>query len=292
MHDGFGIAEGEHVTGEAMHEYLKDYAARHDITKLIDFETRVEEVWRIDNRDGRGWDVKVHRGGETTVLQTEKLVIATGINHEPHRPVFVGADTFERPIIHSAELGLKQELMEDDDVKIVTVLGGGKSAFDAVHLAGRTGHSIHWIMRKSGKGAEWVFPSHAKIGPFSFVRERLAAKRCLAFLSPWFWPDFFFHYRALFHFTKVGRWLARKFWSNLHAKTRDQCGMMNHELTKVLEPAARYVVHVQCDHFLYPVSFVFCFCSLILLILGAIFVVPSGTAPPPASTATKKTFTK
>ncbi|EXJ87522.1 hypothetical protein A1O3_04482 [Capronia epimyces CBS 606.96] len=249
MHDGFGVAAGQHVTGEAMHAYLRAYAERSNLVRLIDFETHVQEIGQLPN--GQGWRLKVRCARPSASvsasinqntsneheIQTKKLIIATGITNRPHRPFLIGAAVFGGPIIHSAELGVKgAALMDDPEIETVTVLGGGKSAFDAVHLAGRTGHRVEWIMRKSGKGPEWIFPSHTTIGPVSVVRERLATRRILTCFSPCLWKDGLGWIRHWLHGTAAGKWLRRKFWANLHAKTLDQCGMLKDARTRVLEP--------------------------------------------------------
>ncbi|EXJ83618.1 hypothetical protein A1O1_07241 [Capronia coronata CBS 617.96] len=246
MHDGFGIAAGEHVSGAVMHEYLVAYAERSDLVKLIDFETHVQEISQLQN--GQGWNLKVRRcdsaavgsngaGSTTTEIQTKKLIIATGITNQPNRPFLIGTAAFEGPIVHSSEMGMKADaLMDDPKIKRIAVIGGGKSAFDAVHLAGIKEKFVEWIMRKSGKGPEWVFPAHAQIGPFKLIRERLATRRILTFFSPCLWNDGFGWIRNKLHFTKLGRLLTQKFWANLHEKTLQQCRLMEFPYTRILQP--------------------------------------------------------
>jgi len=171
MHHGFGIKPGQHVSGEAMHNYLQAYAQRSNILPRIDFETRVLAISRLDDR--AGWNLRVRQGADERDLQTRKLIIATGVTNAPNRPSIEGASDFEAPILHSAELGLKSGLLTKDlsEKKTVAVLGGGKSAYDAVYLAACTGHQVEWIIRKSGKGPVWVPPRHTNIGPFKVLRE-------------------------------------------------------------------------------------------------------------------------
>ncbi|KIV82522.1 hypothetical protein PV11_04625 [Exophiala sideris] len=233
MHDGFGIPQGQHPTGEAMHNYLEAYADRSDLVRLIDFETKVGGISPLD--DSEGWKLKTAL--EHDEYQTKKLIIATGITNRPHRPNLQGADNFDGPIIHSAEIGFKGDtVFNNTNVRTIAVLGGGKSAYDAVHLAGKTGHHVEWIIRKSGKGPEWVFPSHTKMGPFSVPRERLTTRRILSFFSPCLWNDGFSKVRSFLHQSSLGMMIAQKFWGNLHAATIKDCGMLQHESTKVLEP--------------------------------------------------------
>lgn len=254
MHDGFGVLDGHHPTGEAMHEYYEAYAERSDLLARIDFQVEVTEVSRLE--DGQGWRVKMQSNDarspssspspspSTSEVQTQKLIIATGVTNHPHRPTLSGSSTFAAPIIHSGELGAKgaSMLLDDASIKTVAVLGGGKSAYDAVHLAGRAGHQVEWIIRRSGKGPEWVFPSHTTMGPFSVPREWLSTRRIVSFFSPCLWNDGFAGIRRFLHGTALGRFVAQKFWARLHAATLADCGMLKDEATKVLEPETRFVV--------------------------------------------------
>ncbi|KAJ9502447.1 hypothetical protein H2202_001568 [Exophiala xenobiotica] len=233
MHDGFGIPDGQHPTGEVMHEYYQAYAEHHDLVKLIDFDTRVCDISRLEG--SQGWRLTTEIGSKE--FQTKKLLIATGITNHPHRPVLQGAEGFDGPIIHSAELGLKGSLLfENPSVKTVAIIGGGKSAYDSVHVAGKTGRQVEWIIRKSGKGPEWIFPSRTKIGPFATTREFLPSRRFVSFFSPCLWNDGFSMIRDFLHSTTLGKMIAQKFWANLHAAVVADCGMRNHEKTSVLEP--------------------------------------------------------
>jgi cation diffusion facilitator CzcD-associated flavoprotein CzcO len=180
MDDSYGVAAGEHISGETMHKYLLSYARKWDLLRRIKFRTAVSIIERDEARGG--WNVTL-TPTDTTVagdkpaestLWTKKLIIATGITNEPHQPGIPGQGDFEGPIIHSSALGREQgRLTKDPSIKTVAVLGGGKSAYDAVYLAACAGKQVEWIIRKSGKGPAWVFPSHAQLGPFKAWREVL-----------------------------------------------------------------------------------------------------------------------
>ncbi|KIW43913.1 uncharacterized protein PV06_04963 [Exophiala oligosperma] len=242
MHDGFGIQDGQHPTGDVMHEYYKAYAERSKLLSIIDFDTQVNDISRLEG--ARGWVLKTVTtsaattgGASQTEYTTKKLLVATGITNLPHRPTLEGSEDFGGPIIHSAELGFKGDLLfANENVETVAVLGGGKSAYDSVQAAGKAGRQVEWIIRKSGKGPEWVFPSHTKIGPFTVPREFLPARRAVSFFSPCLWDDGFDKFRYFVHSTSVGKFVAQKFWANLHEATIQDCGMRNDERTRVLEP--------------------------------------------------------
>lgn len=234
MDDAFGIPAGKHPTGEAMHQYIRAYAERSDLLKLIDFETKVLEISRIGVREG--WNLKVSNGTVNEV-QTKKLIIAAGATNVPHRPNLQNVKAFKGPIIHSGELGKQSDsLTKDASVETIAVLGGGKSAYDAVYLAATAGREVEWIIRKSGKGPEWIFPSHTYLGPFKALREKLPARRIVSVFSPTLWKDGLGVLRYFLHFTSLGKKITQKFWANLHLATLTDCGMLKDDATKVLEP--------------------------------------------------------
>lgn len=153
-----------------MHEFFKAYAKQFDVSRRIDFETEVLEISRLEG--AQAWNVKVRTPAGEQHMQTKKLIIATGVTNRPHKPPIDGAGEFDGPILHSAELGKQAGIIvKDPQVKTVAVLGGGKSAYDAVYLAAMAGKDVEWIMRKSGKGPSWVFPSHIVLGPIRIWRE-------------------------------------------------------------------------------------------------------------------------
>lgn len=170
MDDSFGIRQGEHISADIMHRYYKHYAQKWDILRRIDFDTQVLDISRLDDKGG--WNVKVLRPSGEQDMRTKKLIIATGVTNAPHIPTIAGSDQFDCPIVHTAELGKKSGLIvKAQAINSVTVVGGGKSAYDAVYLAASAGREVEWIVRKSGKGPAWVFPSHVQLGPIRAWRE-------------------------------------------------------------------------------------------------------------------------
>lgn len=233
----FGVAEGEHVAGETMHAYLRAYADHFRLTHRIRLDTKVLEIRRRQEEVGeRSWDVRVDSG---EVLQCGKLVVATGVLSSPHMPRIQGMDAFAGPVIHSSELGRQQEeLTGDPAIKTVAVLGGGKSAYDAVYLAASSGHHVEWVIRQSGRGPVWVFPTHTFLGPFKAWREKLVTRRLFSFMSPWTWPDYsgFGWLRRFLHFSPVGKAIAQGFWGAIHSDTIRDCRYRTDERYHILEP--------------------------------------------------------
>lgn len=167
MHDGFGIGIDQHVTGQAMHDYVEAYAQKHDLISRIQFSAQVKEASPLPT--GSGWRLVMF---DSQVVESAKLIVATGVTNEPHRPLIAGADDFRAPLFHSSEMGqYHTKITQNPAVNTVAVLGGGKSAYDAVYLAATHGKHVEWIMRKSGKGPAWVFPAHTHLGPAKVRRE-------------------------------------------------------------------------------------------------------------------------
>lgn len=269
----FGVGEKEHVSGEAMHAYLRAYADQFGVTDKIRFGVRVVEVRRgrvktrksegggggtddhdddDDDGDQQGWTVEVEQRGKRgrpprrQVLECNKLIIATGILSAPHVPTIPGADDFAAALLHSSALGTAAGdtrwpgLLQDPDVKHMTVLGGGKSAYDAVYLAARTGHKVDWVIRQSGRGPAWVFPPHTYLGPFRAWKERLPVRRIFTFMSPWVFPDLsgWAWLRRFLHAHPVGARLSDAFLRAIHHDTIRDVGYETDPRFKVLQPEA------------------------------------------------------
>jgi cation diffusion facilitator CzcD-associated flavoprotein CzcO len=241
MDDSFGIKPEQHVPGDVMNTYFSLYADHFDLTRRIRFNTRVVEISRRDGGDG--WSVRTESvqaaGGDADVLECKKLVIATGLTNLPHLPGLKGVADFEGPVLHSSEMGSSSaKIVNNPDVKTVAVLGGAKSAYDAVFLAASTGHKVEWIIRKSGRGPTWVFPTHTYLGPFRAWREMLIARRFITMMSPCIWPDFsgLSWLRRFLHGNSIGKFISQTFWGLIHADTIHDCKYKTDPAYGILEP--------------------------------------------------------
>jgi cation diffusion facilitator CzcD-associated flavoprotein CzcO len=181
MHIGYGVKPGEHVPGQPMHQYLEDYARKHGLLDRISLNTRVSTIERLEHGDGVVWQLycqsRRYRNGTATqysrdkTVKTRKLILATGVTNEPNQPRISGEIEFSAPIVHSARLGHEAtRLLQDSSIRRVAVLGGGKSAYDAVYLFASAGKEVEWIIRQSGRGTNWVLPAHTKLAGFDFWR--------------------------------------------------------------------------------------------------------------------------
>lgn len=249
--ESFGVKPKEHISGDAMHAYLCAYADKFRVTDKIRFNCRVVEVRRgggggKEDEKEQGWEVEVEdratgpSGQE--VLACKKLIVATGILSAPNMPTIKGADAYGAAFVHSSAFGTRTPqqtaILDDPAVQTMAVLGGGKSAYDAVYLAARTGHKVDWIIRKSGRGPVWVFPPYTYLGPFKAWKERLPVRRIFSFLSPWVFPDFsgWTWVRRFLHCTPIGKSISDGFLGAIHHDTIRDVGYETDERFRILQP--------------------------------------------------------
>ena len=164
-----GSKTGEHIPGELVHNYLVSYALKWDVLRRVRFNTTITEI----QKDQSVWRVSIIDAdtSTTSIVKAQKLIISTGLTNQPYRPQLPGAEDFGAQVLHTADLGREMAWMTDANVHTVTVLGGGKSAYDAVYMAASAGKQVEWLIRRSGKGPSWIFPALASLGPFKALRE-------------------------------------------------------------------------------------------------------------------------
>lgn len=83
-------------------DYLQDYARHFQIAPR--FHQQVVSARRVFSGEGTEagqpcWEVDT----QDTRYRTHHLVLATGVNHDPHRPHWPGQHTFQGEIVHSAD---------------------------------------------------------------------------------------------------------------------------------------------------------------------------------------------
>lgn len=135
----WGVKPGQHIPGNVLHDYLTAYAKKFGVLDRIRFKTKVESVERGEKG---GWLLQTNDG---KIIVARKLVIATGLTSQAFMPTFKGEDSFEAPLFHS-----KDFLQHKDTIKTakkVTILGGTKSAWDAVYAYASEDVEVDWIIR-------------------------------------------------------------------------------------------------------------------------------------------------
>ncbi|PBP19947.1 flavin-binding monooxygenase-like protein [Diplocarpon rosae] len=226
----WGVKPGQHVPAIVMHEYLTAFAKNFGVWERTRFNCRVES---IEHGEKGGWRLNVG-GGEGDVIVTKKLILATGMTSQAFLPTFKGHDEFERPLFHIAEFFKHQETL--DTLKSVTVLGGTKSAWDAVYAYATQGVHVDWIIRESGHGTCWISPPY--VTPFKKWLEKLIHTRLLTWMSPCIWgaADGYGTIRSYLHGTAIGRFFVDQFWAVLGADILDLMKYDAHPETAKLKP--------------------------------------------------------
>lgn len=210
----FGVGPGQHIPGEIVHSYLHQYARRFGVYDKIRFSTRVlsaeslrDEGWRLRTRSGSSSEAV-----ESSLL-TRKLIVATGLTSDPNMPKLPGSESFGSPLFHTRDF--RQHATTLESVQNVVVLGGAKSAWDAVYLYASRGVHVDMVIRQSGKGPCWMSPPY--VTPLKRWLEKLVFTRLLTWFSPCIWGDAdgYGFARQFLHGTAIGRWLTQSFWATL-----------------------------------------------------------------------------
>jgi dimethylaniline monooxygenase (N-oxide forming) len=79
-------------------------------------------------------------------------MMANGQSLLPNLPDFAGRDCFHGKIIHSIDFG-QSNVIQDESVQHVAVIGAGKSAADMVYEAVKAGKTVSWVIRKTCNGS-------------------------------------------------------------------------------------------------------------------------------------------
>ncbi|MCJ1308628.1 hypothetical protein MMC25_002281 [Agyrium rufum] len=239
-----GIKSRGVLTGEAIYEYICRYAERFDLVKRVQLNTKVVRAVNDERHEKSTWRVQTtSTGGEkkerSGFITCEKLIVATGQASQPFTPSITGMDEFRRPIMHSAQLGTQgQSLLADPALKHVTVLGGSKSAHDAVYMFATGGKRVTWLTRRTGRGTMPMAKAYTQMGPWSVWLEGLLMTRSLSWFGacPWSEGDGFGYIRWLLHNTAAGRSLVKGYFTNMSSESMAQSGILQDEKSRALVP--------------------------------------------------------
>lgn len=172
-------------------------------------------------RNGPGWKVITRRAGSSTSAIEEitctKLIVATGITSKP-KPVPWDLSRFEGTSFHAIEVGQRQHELLNDKVQHVTVVGGHKSALEAVGACAQAGKKVEWLIRQEGGGPTWMMPAR---NPDGSSLAKLSTKRFMGFLSSSIynserWLNRFFHSGRWW----FGTWFLNWFWGFMTAQVK------------------------------------------------------------------------
>ena len=233
----FGVKPGQHIPGRVVHDYLQQYAEKFGLLLRIRLHCKVQIAeWKETGQ----WELTtlsdgVHGGAANEGrIVTDKLILATGLTSDPFMPKLEGSGNFGAPLFHVKDF--RNQAISKQDIKNVVVLGTSKSAWDACYTYANAGVQVHWIIRNSGTGPNWVAPAY--VTPFKLWLESLLLTRFFTWFSPCIWGDAdgYGWIRRLLHGTWLGRKLVSGFWFVLGDDVVTLMGYDKHPETKKLKP--------------------------------------------------------
>ncbi|ETN44048.1 uncharacterized protein HMPREF1541_10913 [Cyphellophora europaea CBS 101466] len=196
----------ELFSGEHTCQYLSDFSrsvqfAGETIHDRIDFDSRVTKIWKSNHL----WTIETSK--EQTV-RGRKMILATGLTSTPKMPPFLQQNT-SVPIFHSRDLAVASPILSSSFVRDVIVIGGSKSAFDAVYLLSKLGKRVSWIIRPGGHGPG-MLASSGGAGPFKSSHDLISLK-LISKMSPCVFEESD-GWTKFFHQSLVGSWLVKAIW--------------------------------------------------------------------------------
>ena len=197
-------------------KYLEEYVDRHNYSghSLRDRILLHFNVQKLTKLDGM-WLVSGVHFSEPKTLTASKLVIASGPTSEPHKPAFQGEAKFAGLILHQDAFG-ESDVLSNNEIESVAIVGGGKSAADMVYACVKAGKKVSWIIRKNGTGPGYLFPTDG-VGPYTNGFE-LGGARFTTALTPTIFNHDTFLVRFL-HGTRIGNWLVRAIWGGFEKQS-------------------------------------------------------------------------
>jgi dimethylaniline monooxygenase (N-oxide forming) len=244
MDEVLGIDKWADLPAEKVHEYLERYVDKFDLRRCLQLSTR---VLGIEKEEEGGWVVEVQGIAEgeaerrKEMLACDKLIIAAGVNSIPKFPEELDWSEFAGSVMHSKDVGKNHNLLTAEKVKRVTVVGGNKSAVDAVYLCAKAGKEVDWVISPHGYGPGILFEPRTKNGT-SFASIKLARASLIpgpTILNAsgfWYW---FLHSGKSW----VGAWVLR---IAMKLLTRDMMTMYkrNGNTMKIAPDLPEYVFHL------------------------------------------------
>ncbi|KAG4427894.1 hypothetical protein IFR05_016625 [Cadophora sp. M221] len=209
-----GLDKWADLPAAKVHEYLDKYVDKFNLRSRCKLNTKCTRIGRGDSSvNPRIWTVDFEtknaaRGTMKSSIQCDKLIIATGIDSTPNLPSDIDWSTFEGPVIHSKDIGTRHVQLTSNEIKRVTVVGGNKSAVDAVNLCAMAGKEVDWVIRKEGYGPGALLEARTlciHAGAFKNMRaSAVMLPNIFATSGFWYW---FFHSGKSKLGTKILNWL-------------------------------------------------------------------------------------
>ncbi|KAL4997086.1 hypothetical protein BDV10DRAFT_201987 [Aspergillus recurvatus] len=251
MDDSYGVKDGQHIPGHVLQRYLQNYAQHFGVMDCVRLNCRVSVV-EHNETSGSDSDAKwtvtyVDSSSEqdgqkelTATVRSRRLILATGVTSQPYLPPIQGQEAFARPLFHTIDMPKHLECTLQKPGNRIAVLGGTKSAWDAVYAAATAGAQVDWIIRDNGHGPCWMAPPY--VTPLKKWLEKLVTTRLLTFFSPCIWAEqgaedaLGTKARAFLHGSWLGRKITDSFWKVLGEDVVALNRFDSHPEVKKLQP--------------------------------------------------------
>ncbi|KAF9879662.1 flavin-binding monooxygenase-like protein [Colletotrichum karsti] len=227
----YGVKPDNHIPGAVLHRYLTDFAKHFAFFDRIQFNTSVDLVERLGEK---GWRLSVTSPAGTRTVDTEKLILATGLTSTPNLPTYENEENFGGPLFHAKDFCREASTLKG--VKNAVVVGGAKSAFDVAYALVQDGAEVDLIVRPNGHGPVWIAPPF--VTPFKKRMDQLLNIRWMSWFSPCPWgeEDGYPGIRNFLHGTAVGRFIVDSFWKVLSGDVLSANAYDSHPELQKLKP--------------------------------------------------------
>lgn len=232
-----GITADGYISCKTIHTYLCEFADDFGLARRARLQCSVQKVQRLPA--GNGWTLDVS-GAKPGTLQCDKLIWAAGAISEPAMPCYPQSAAFSAPIIHSGDTGKHLDAIEK--TQSVTVVGGGKSAFDTVFLLLQAGKRVNWVIRDGGSGPLSMMPPTI-LGLFNSME--VVSTRFLQLFGASIMHTNGLGYQ-IFHKTRLGRAVAGAWWKTVNHIAVWSNGYNKSPNADKLRPVSRDNGYVSC----------------------------------------------
>lgn len=232
----YGLTEGMHIPAAMLHRYLTDFSKKFGIFERTRFDTKVAAVestetdtWKVTVTSSKG------EGGDE-VLETEKLIMATGLTSEPNLPTYPGQESFTSQFFHAKDFCQNADTV--NTCKRAVVVGAGKSALDCAYAfaSSPANEQVDLIIRPTGDGPVWLAPPY--VTPFQRKLEELLHTRAFSWFSPCPWgsEDGYGMVRNFLHGSGIGNFIVGNFWNTISSDVVNAHGYNDHPEVFKLKP--------------------------------------------------------
>jgi dimethylaniline monooxygenase (N-oxide forming) len=195
------------------------------VKERIRFSSKATQI----SKEGSEWKIEVTNG---TLYTCQKLMMATGLTSTPDIPSLLCHGKCKPLIIHSKYLAKKSQFFPSPQIKNVVVLGGSKSAFDAVYMLSQAGKSVSWIIRTMGHGPANMVPPDV---PFLRNSHEPQSMKIIGKMSPSIFEPVDGWVR-FFHQSTIGGWINKGIWNTLDWMWQRAGGYSRNENLEKLRP--------------------------------------------------------